>query len=135
MRLRMSGREQSLARESIPAPRWSTGRRTFEIYQRMEMNLLTPTALSPSLFASISILTRSGSQPSRHGPAAYFTGSLRIDPLIAANNPSRASGVRVTFEPGARIAWHTHLPGQILLGTHHRLAAAMGRSNPGNPAR
>ncbi len=62
-------------------------------------------------------ITRSGSQPSRQGPAENFTGSVRIDPLFQANAPSRTSGARVTFEPGARTAWHTHPLGQILIVT------------------
>lgn len=53
-------------------------------------------------------ITRSGSQPSRQGPPENFTGSVRVDPLFTANDPPRASGARVTFEPGARTAWHTH---------------------------
>lgn len=80
------------------------------------MKLLAATALSFSLFASISI-TRSGSQPSRKGSAEYFTGSVRVDPLFDAQDPARASGARVTFEPGARTAWHTHPLGQILIVT------------------
>jgi quercetin dioxygenase-like cupin family protein len=62
-------------------------------------------------------ITRSGSQPSRKGPAEYFTGSVRIDPLFQAKDPSRTSGSRVTFEPGARSAWHTHPLGQTLIVT------------------
>jgi quercetin dioxygenase-like cupin family protein len=62
-------------------------------------------------------ITRSGSQPSGKGPAEYFTGSVRIDPLFQANDPSRTSGARVTFEPGARSAWHTHPLGQTLIVT------------------
>jgi quercetin dioxygenase-like cupin family protein len=62
-------------------------------------------------------ITRSGSQPSGKGPTEYFTGSVRIDPLFKANNPSRTSGALVTFEPGARTAWHTHPFGQILIVT------------------
>jgi quercetin dioxygenase-like cupin family protein len=62
-------------------------------------------------------ITRSGSQPSRQGPAETFTGSVRIDPLFDRNAPSRASGGRVTFEPGARTAWHTHPLGQTLIVT------------------
>jgi quercetin dioxygenase-like cupin family protein len=62
-------------------------------------------------------ITRSGSQPSRPGPAENFTGSVRIDPLFNANPPSRVSGGRVTFEPGARTAWHTHPLGQTLIVT------------------
>lgn len=59
----------------------------------------------------------SGSQPSRPGDAAYFTGRVRIDPLFQANEPSRAGGASVTFEPGARTAWHTHPLGQTLIVT------------------
>jgi len=62
-------------------------------------------------------ITRSGSQPSSMGSAEYFTGSVRIDPLFKANDPLRASGSYVTFEPGARTAWHTHPFGQILIVT------------------
>jgi 4-carboxymuconolactone decarboxylase len=62
-------------------------------------------------------ITRSGSQPSQQGGAENFTGSVRIDPLFQANAPSRTAGTRVTFEPGARTAWHTHPLGQILIVT------------------
>lgn len=58
-----------------------------------------------------------GSQPSTRGRAAYFTGSVRIDPLFAAVEPSRMSGAHVTFEPGARTVWHTHPYGQTLIVT------------------
>jgi quercetin dioxygenase-like cupin family protein/alkylhydroperoxidase/carboxymuconolactone decarboxylase family protein YurZ len=62
-------------------------------------------------------ISRSGSQPSSKGSADYFTGSVRIDPLFKANDPLRASGGRVAFEPGARTAWHSHPYGQILIVT------------------
>jgi quercetin dioxygenase-like cupin family protein len=62
-------------------------------------------------------ITRIGSQPSNKGPAEYFTGSVRIDRLFKAKDPSRASGSSVTFEPGARTAWHTHPLGQTLIVT------------------
>lgn len=62
-------------------------------------------------------IARSASQPSRQGPAENFTGSVRIDPLFNANAPSRTSRGRVTFEPGARTAWHTHPLGQTLIVT------------------
>jgi quercetin dioxygenase-like cupin family protein len=80
------------------------------------MELLAAAALPLSLFAAISI-TRSGSQPSRQGSPDYFTGSVRIEPLFEAQDPARASGGRVTFEPGARSVWHTHPRGQILIVT------------------
>jgi quercetin dioxygenase-like cupin family protein len=62
-------------------------------------------------------IARSGSQPSSKGSAEYFTGSVRIDPLFQAKDPSRTSGAYVTFEPGARAAWHTHPLGQTLIVT------------------
>lgn len=62
-------------------------------------------------------IARAGSQPSARGPAEYFTGAVRIDPLFAAATPSRMSGGSVTFEPGARSAWHTHPAGQVLVVT------------------
>jgi quercetin dioxygenase-like cupin family protein len=62
-------------------------------------------------------ITRSGTQPSGSGPAEYFTGTVRIDPLFQAADPARAVGASVTFEPGARTAWHTHPLGQTLIVT------------------
>ncbi|MBY5444770.1 cupin domain-containing protein [Rhizobium leguminosarum] len=62
-------------------------------------------------------IKRSGSQPSAKGPAEWFTGSVRVDPLFTATNPARAAGASVTFEPGARTAWHTHPLGQTLIVT------------------
>lgn len=62
-------------------------------------------------------LKRSGSQPSGKGPAENFTGNVRVDPLFAAQAPGRVSGGLVTFEPGARSAWHTHPLGQTLIIT------------------
>src|SRR5918997_4136430 len=62
-------------------------------------------------------IKRRGSQPSAKGPADWFTGTVRIDPLFAASAPARAAGNAVTFEPGARTAWHTHPLGQVLIVT------------------
>ena len=62
-------------------------------------------------------IRRSGSQPSGKGPGEYFTGTVRLDPLFQANDPARANGLSVTFEPGARTAWHSHPLGQILIVT------------------
>ena len=62
-------------------------------------------------------IKRSGSQPSQKGPAEYFTGTVRIDPLFQPNAPARAAGAYVTFEPCARSAWHTHPLGQVLIVT------------------
>lgn len=72
---------------------------------------------APSADAQAIKITRRGSQPSRQGPPENFTGSVRVDPLFDANAPSRTSGGRVTFEPGARSAWHTHPLGQTLIVT------------------
>jgi quercetin dioxygenase-like cupin family protein len=60
-------------------------------------------------------ITRSGTQPSTKGPSDWFTGTVRIDPLFGATAPARAAGNAVTFEPGARTAWHTHPLGQTLI--------------------
>ena len=68
-------------------------------------------------------ITRSGSLPSGKGPADWFTGTVRIDPLFQPTAPARAAGVSVTFEPGARTAWHTHPLGQTLIVT-----AGLGRA-------
>lgn len=62
-------------------------------------------------------LKRVGSQPSMKGPEACFTGTVRVDPLSPAHEPSRVSVASVTFEPGARSAWHTHPLGQTLVVT------------------
>lgn len=60
-------------------------------------------------------LKRNGSQPSSYGPDEYFTGKVRVDPLFEAPDPARVRGASVTFEPGARSAWHTHPLGQTLI--------------------
>lgn len=62
-------------------------------------------------------IKRSGTQPSGKGPAEYFTGQVRIDPLNSPPEPARAVMALVTFEPGARTAWHTHPLGQTLIVT------------------
>jgi quercetin dioxygenase-like cupin family protein len=62
-------------------------------------------------------ITQSGSQPSAKGPAEYFTGSVRIDSRFQGSAPARVGGAIVTFEPGARTAWHTHPLGQTLIVT------------------
>ncbi len=62
-------------------------------------------------------IKRIGSRPSGKGPAEWFTGTVRIDPLFQAPAPARAAGASVTFEPGARTAWHTHPLGQTLIVT------------------
>jgi quercetin dioxygenase-like cupin family protein len=65
-------------------------------------------------------IQRSGSQPSRPGPEEYFSGKVRIDAPFAGSEPARVGGATVTFEPGARTAWHTHPLGQTLIVTQGR---------------
>ena len=60
-------------------------------------------------------ITRAGTQASLQGPADWFTGTVRIDPLFASPEPARVAGNAVTFEPGVRTAWHTHPLGQTLI--------------------
>src|SRR3981189_3218819 len=94
------------------------------------MKLLNATVVSLFLLASMSPclsqvalaqnsqtinIPRRGSQQARRGSAQSFTGSVRIEPVFDAHDPSRATGGRVTFEPGARTAWHTHPPGPTLI--------------------
>lgn len=62
-------------------------------------------------------ITRAGSTPSTKGPDDWFSGTVRIDRLFTAEEPGRVSGAAVTFEPGARTAWHTHPAGQTLIVT------------------
>ena len=68
-------------------------------------------------------ITRCGSQPSGKGPGDWFTGTVRIDALFTAPDPARVVGASVTFEPGARTAWHTHPLGQTLI-----VIAGLGRA-------
>jgi quercetin dioxygenase-like cupin family protein len=82
-------------------------------------------------------IKRSGSQPSTKGPGEYFTGTARIDPLFEASEPARVRGASVTFEPGARTAWHTHPLGQTLIviagaGLVQREGGAVEQIRPGD---
>jgi quercetin dioxygenase-like cupin family protein len=70
-------------------------------------------------------IKRAGSQPSGRGPAEYFTGNVRVDPLNTPPDPARVAMALVTFEPSARTAWHTHPLGQTLIVT-----AGCGRMQP-----
>jgi 4-carboxymuconolactone decarboxylase len=87
------------------------------------MNLFTAMFTTIALLASTSMeaqtmaITRAGSRPVRPGPTENFTGSVRVEMLFDALDPSHASGGSVTFEPGARTAWHSHPRGQILIVT------------------
>src|SRR3989475_10158570 len=65
-------------------------------------------------------IKRSGSRSSREGPTDWFTGKVRVEPLFQASAPGRVQGASVTFEPGARSAWHTHPLGQTLIVTAGR---------------
>ncbi|WP_341676233.1 cupin domain-containing protein [Niveibacterium sp. SC-1] len=86
---------------------------------------LLPAALAGSLLSGAApaadtlsqIVTHAGAQPSMKGPEDYFTGSVRVDPLFAPSAPASYSGGAVSFEAGARSAWHTHPAGQYLLVT------------------
>ena len=82
-------------------------------------------------------IKRIGSQPSNKGPADWFTGAVRIDPLVQAPAPARVVGASVTFEPGARTAWHTHPLGQTLIvttgcGWAQRWGGAIEEIRPGD---
>jgi len=82
-------------------------------------------------------IRRAGSQNSTKGSAEWFTGNVRIDPLLEATEPARVRGASVTFEPGARTAWHTHPLGQTLiitagLGWAQREAGAIEEIRPGD---
>jgi quercetin dioxygenase-like cupin family protein len=78
---------------------------------------LCAVALQGSAGSPTVQVVRTGSQPSRSGPAEWFTGSVRVDALFQPEEPSRVSGGLVTFEPGARTAWHAHPLGQTLVVT------------------
>ena len=87
------------------------------------MKHLTATAISLALLAAMPAnaqstqISQNGSRPSAKGAPQYFTGSVIVDPLYAANHSTSSSGGLVTFEPGARSAWHTHPAGQYLIAT------------------
>jgi len=91
------------------------------------MKAVTVTGLALALAVSTSVLaqaqaqdmviTRAGTQAASKGPAQNFSGSVRVDPLFGAHAPSTASAAYVSFEPGARSAWHTHPQGQVLIVT------------------
>jgi quercetin dioxygenase-like cupin family protein len=98
-----------------------------------------PAGASPNDPQAIAVAS-AGSQPSRTGPGENFTGAVRIDPLFQADDPSRVAGASVTFEPGARTAWHTHPLGQILIvtagtGRVQRWGDAVQEIRPGDVVR
>jgi quercetin dioxygenase-like cupin family protein len=82
-------------------------------------------------------IKRVGSQSSNKGPVDWFTGAVRIDPLFQASAPARVAGASVTFEPGARTAWHTHPLGQTLIvmagsGLTQRWGGPLEQIKPGD---
>ena len=87
----------------------------------LSINTVFAKAAAPHVLTArrdaIMEITRNGAQPSTKGSADYFTGIVRIDPLFQAQEPARGRGASVTFEPGARTAWHTHPLGQTLIVT------------------
>jgi len=95
-------------------------------YEERRMNMLRRRIPRAEDLEKMDI-KRIGSQPSRKGQTEYFTGTVRIDPLFEAHDPARTVGASVTFEPGARTAWHTHPLGQTLIVTFGRgLAQSWG---------
>jgi quercetin dioxygenase-like cupin family protein len=110
-------------------------RRTF--LQVIGFAMLLAGESTAQLRESKMYIKRSGTDPSRKGPADWFTGTVRIDPLFDANAPAHTSGASVTFEPGARTAWHTHPLGQTLiitagLGWAQRDGGAIEEIRPGD---
>ena len=108
--------------QTAPQPLPYRHQRLLEQTVENDMKLLAATLLSlcttASVFAQPDLtIARSGSQPSRQGSSENFIGSVRVDPLFQAGEPSRTSGAYVTFQPGARSAWHTHPLGQTLIVT------------------
>lgn len=83
----------------------------------VSVNAVTGKVLAAETNNNSQTITRAGSQPSYEAPAKYFTGNARVDPLFSANNSAQFSGAYVTFEPGARSAWHIHPTGQRLIVT------------------
>ena len=112
----------------MPYYQTQLGSLSFEKQGRSRARLLLPKRI----FMDIK---RAGAQPSAKGPADWFTGAVRVDPLFSPPDPARVSGALVTFEPGARTAWYTHPLGQTLI-CHRglRLGGARGRPDRGNPA-
>ena len=111
---------------NLPLTWCSATRNPVNIPDRIFVKTIAATALATSAVLDVASpqgeernidIKRAGSQPSRLGPAENFTGSARVDPLFQANDSSRMTGAYVTFEPGARTAWHTHPGGQTLIVT------------------
>lgn len=92
------------------------GAGSFAVVSASRLATMSETGVSKQGSQSMQI-KRSGDQPSQKGPEAWFTGQVRIDPLHTAVAPAHANVASVTFEPGARTAWHTHPLGQTLIVT------------------
>jgi len=110
-RPQLSKRDRSLITCAALVATGKTEQMSFHFPRAIE-NGVTEEELTVSLS-----IARAGTQPSQKGPAEHFTGSVRIDPLFQAKESTQASGAYVTFEPGARSAWHTHPRGQTLIVT------------------
>jgi quercetin dioxygenase-like cupin family protein len=111
---------------AVENPRQTNRTKRIENIRNDAMKLLAILTTSLSMMASGASLAQEkptvkvtpvGSQPSAKGPADYFTGSVRVDALFQGTAPARVGGGTVTFEPGARTAWHTHPLGQTLIVT------------------
>src|SRR5216110_3578342 len=112
----------AVAATAFTFPAILRGQNTTSAIQRKELNME---------------IKRVGTQASTKGPGDWFTGTVRIDPLFQANAPARAAGASVTFEPGARTAWHTHPFGQTLIvtsgcGRVQRWGGAIEEIQPGD---
>ena len=83
----------------------------------VSVSAFTGKAMAAEEVAALQTVIRAGSQPSFKGPAQYFTGDVQVDPLFPADEATNFSGAYVTFEPGARSAWHVHPAGQRLIVT------------------
>jgi len=90
---------------------------SFAVLALAPANAKAQTPSSSDRRSPVMEIRRNGSQASTKGSEDYFTGTVRIDPLFEAPDPARARGASVTFEPGARTAWHTHPLGQTLIVT------------------
>ena len=99
----------------MPIPKQHLLRLTFSIL--LISAAIIPLALASTKGAGTMHIDRNGSLPSSKGPPEYFTGNVRIDMQFQRGAPSRVAGATVTFEPGARTAWHTHPLGQTLIVT------------------
>jgi quercetin dioxygenase-like cupin family protein len=108
---RRANQFEGLHRETI-ANKAGYGRNMLPMNMHPAARTTRPTKRKPNME-----IKRAGSQPSRNPPEKYFTGTVRLDPLFQAPSPARVAGAAVTFEPGARTAWHTHPLGQTLIVT------------------